>query len=336
MFSLQELLDFNTSANKKKRVGFVIPEIGFYNKVTASTRIKVYDVIKAFRTNDHYRLELYNRFRKYDMVIFLKTYGPKAFKLAGQLKRKGTKVVFDININVFESGSSYVSKEQTAEATKFASLCDVTLTNSPYTKRVLNEMEIAKEVRVIHEAISDDYFQPIDLEKDSEIPVLLWVGYAEKAKALDKIKPVLLELSKELDFKIRIISEKDPKLDHGSISLDYKPYKHQEIVKELKQADAFIAPRDLTDPYNRGHSFTKIGIAMAAGLPVFASPVPSYINSPAILCKNNEDWLNALGDYLKGEVDKQRLREDGVRYCSEMYGMNNVKASYEKLFNDFI
>lgn len=330
-FLIREMGKSILPVKKKKRIGFIVPAIGLYSRVDASTRIRVYDVINAFRNDEVFHLELYRSFRNYDVVCFLKTYDEKAYNLAEKLQASGTKVIFDININIFEPNSHFVSKQQLEDGKRFTALSDIIITNSVYTKKILNEQFPDKPISLIREAIHDDYFNA-STERNPGVPELIWIGYKHKAEALYLIKDVLSELIEEYPFKIRVISQEDPQFDFGKIPVIYSKYRHGTVVNFLSKATAFLAPRDLSDSYNRGHSFTKIGIAMAAEVPVIASPLPAYVESPALICNTKEEWRNELTRILKGKIGLDELKKKGKEYCNDYYSIEKVKLDYQKLF----
>jgi hypothetical protein len=264
-------------------------------------------------------------------VVFLKTYDGKAYQLAQKLKEGGTKVVFDININVFESGSRFVTTIQCQQAMDFAHMCDAVITNSIHTENVLRQLFPEKKVRLIREAIHASYFG-IKRELPKQF-TMLWMGYSHKAEALLLIKEVLLELYKTYSFKLLLVSERDPHLDFGEIPVEFRPYRHHKVLTHLSEASIFLAPRDLNDPYNLGHSFTKVGIALAAQMPVVASPIPSYLEAPILICKSNDEWFVTLNELLNNKIEIEVLGLIGKDYCFRYFCMDEVRNVYLTFFS---
>lgn len=333
-FLLKEMAKSFKPLGNRKRVGFVVPGIASYSRVTASTRIRVYDVIQAFEGDSHFQLELFRPLRSYDIVVFLKTYNKAAYRLAEKLQAQGTRIIFDININIFESETAFVSKQQVEEGRKFAALSDTIITNSEYTENLLRGIFPEKDIYFIREAIHSSYFK--DPSKKSSPVEFIWVGYQHKAEALYLIKEVLLELFEQHPFSIKIISQENPSLDLGKIPVAFEPYQHTQITRMLSGATAFLAPRDLSDSYNLGHSFTKIGVAMAAGIPVIASPIPSYKGSPAIICHTQKEWRTVLQSLFDNTLDLESLKLTSRRYCHENFGMDQVAQAYRYLFEQMM
>jgi len=161
---------------------------------------------------------------------------------------------------------------------------------------------------------------------------LLYVGYALKAKDVLIIKDVLEKLGRDYDLDIVFICEKDPKIKFTNLKTRYIKYNVYKIFKQMLHGDIKIAPRNLEDRYNIGHSFTKIGYPMSVGMPVVASPVDSYLGSPAILCITNDEWEFNLRKLITSPDLRNRLAEQGIKYCKENFSLDLIGKQYEQYF----
>jgi glycosyltransferase involved in cell wall biosynthesis len=322
--------------SRKYRIGAVIPDwVKPYHRAMASTRIRVYDVIKAFDDDKDYVLELWNPLRKYDLVIFQKKFDSGALRLASKLKSIGTKVVLDANVDYYDSTSKYVSNTQYRDIHAFTESADAVVMPTKYIESHVKKLLPSKKTFVIEESIDNYYFR--FRKKDfGRARTIVWAGYAPKASEVLLISDVLQQIHTVNPFRIILICEKDPKIEINSIPIDYVRYDHARIAEQLLLGDIFIAPRDLSDSYNLGHTFTKIGTAMAVGLPVIASAVPSYLDSPAVICKDKSDWLGNLGFMIRDDAYLKQLSERGVEYAKENYSTAVIKEKYRKLFNSML
>ena len=89
-----------------------------------------------------------------------------------------------------------------------------------------------------------------------------------------------------------------------------------------------IAPRSMTNIEKQANSFTKVALPMAVGLPVVASPVPSYIGSPVLLCYNDKEWLCTLEkliDDCQLRIEKAR---EGKEYIKDNYLLSDIGKKY--------
>ena len=102
----------------------------------------------------------------------------------------------------------------------------------------------------------------------------------------------------------------------------------------MSEGDIFIAPRNLNDSYNLGHSFTKIGYPMSVGIPIVASKIPSYEKSPALLCENKEEWKNRLEELLSNFELRKKIGNLGIEFCKSNYSSKSIKRQYIDFFEE--
>ena len=316
---------------EKIKIGFLPNNILDYNNCLASQRLRIHDVIDFFKNDKIYSLGLYNNNIKYDIVVFQKFFDSRALSEVDRIKSKKTKIVLDINVNYYETKSSYILKKQKNDIHKFTSLCDGIITTSKHIEDAVFTFFNKKYIKTICESIHDKYFNITKKQKD--IKTFVWSGLSQKADCFHLIKDPLLDIYKDKKFELLVISEKNPRIKIGKIPIKYIKYNEDEITNLLVDGDVFIAPRDLSDYYNLGHSFTKIGVAMAAGIPCIASPVPSYLGSPAIICQNDNEWREELHSLLTKKTNTQKLSKDGINYCKQGFSKEKIKKCYKTFFN---
>ncbi len=327
---------------KKKRIGFVLSVLPtpYYGRIMASTRLRVYDIINIFRNNPDYFLELYKPWQKYDIVIFQKKFDEKAFHLAQKLKQQGTKIVLDINVNYYDKTIlGVLNKDESANHPKilrFTEIADGVITSTEYIKDYVQRFFPEKKVICIPENITNNFFS-VRKQTQQKAPLqLLYVGYAVKAPEILDIKSILQKLREKYIFQLLLICEKDPHLSLPGLDIFFQPYSQKTIHQDMLSGDIFIAPRDLSQSYNLGHSFTKIGYPMAVGIPIVASEVPSYAGSPAILCKNEADWYNNLASLLEDENHRKSLGERGASYCQKHFSATVTQKRYIDFFQTLL
>ena len=316
------------------RIGFVVPNVKPHATVLGSTRIRAYDVINAFKKDSNYFLELYKPFHEYDILIFQKCFNAHAYTIAQKYKKKGCKIVFDINVNYYDKDNPYILQSQFDDIMKFSGVCDMLLASTDHIASVVKSNFPHKHITKIEESLHEAYFSK--RKKIGKIKKFIWCGHTPKAKDILLIKDALLDLYKEYSFSIILVTDKNPKISIGDIPVRFIPIKKKRLTEDLLIGDCFLAPRDLTDSYNLGHAFTKIGIPMALGIPVVASPVPSYVNSPAISCNSIEEWYTVLRNVVEGVYDLKTITDAGVAYCNSHYRLSKIKLEYKNLFSSLL
>lgn len=328
--------------SRKRRVGFVLSvwPTPYYGRIMASTRLRAYDIINNFQSSDEYFVELYKPWKHYDIVIFQKKFDDKALRLAQALKKRGTKVVLDINVNYYDKTILGVLNEDESvnhpKIIRFTELTDGVIASTEYIRDYAKQFFPDKPIVCIPENITDTFFALRKTHKASTNLQLLYVGYAVKAPEILNIGETLQKLRKKHDFSLFLICEKDPHLSLPGVDIHFRLYQQKSIHRDMLHRDIFIAPRDLTQSYNLGHSFTKIGYPMSIGLPVIASEVPSYIGSPAILCKNEADWYNNLDLLLENAQKRAALGSEGVAYCQKHFSASVTTERYERFFQNLL
>ncbi len=319
---------------KMDQIGFEAPDRASYKHVMASTRLRVYDVINSFKQDNKYLLGWYKQKHDYRIVIFQKHFSTEAYELAKELKSRGTKIVLDINVNFYHN-SEYILPHELDDAFKFTELADAVITTTEYLQKVISDFFPSKKIVVIEEAIDSYLFR--EEKKKFHTPCnLIWCGYSTKAKELLLISDVLKALYKNHKFTVTLITDKNPKLDLGEIPVSFSYYQHTNVPELLLQGDIFISPRDLSNIYNLGHSFTKIGVAMAVGLPVIASPIPSYAGSPAVLCHNAAEWETNLARMFVDHDWLRSLGREGRDFVRTDYSPQKIREKYKLFFDELL
>lgn len=319
----------NSFRKSRLRIGILLP--GFilpYAYATAVARLRVYDVIEIFAEHPNFVFELYQPWRRYDAVIFEKSFTLNALNLAQKLKSKGTRVILDVNVNYFSKETPRVTDSMHKFAHQFASTADAIITPSQHLTEELKHAKINSNIRYIPEPIPDRYFIQ-EKTKFNKTPELVWSGYHTKAQELEEISDVLKNVQAKYDVKVTLISDKDPQIDIPGYT--FVRYREKTIVSELIKRDVFIAPRQFDMAYKYNHTFTKIGAPMAIGLPIIASPMPSYLKSPALICNNRDEWSCIFDKLYKGYIDLQDLSQKGRTYCRSEFSWKQVREYYTDL-----
>ena len=316
------------------KIGFVVYAKDSYETCQASVRIRVYDVMKYLRNKTNIIVEFYDPNVIYDVVIFQKCFQDEHINLAKTLKLIGTKIVFDINVNyVYLKGParSYVSEKQQKNVLSMLKVSDAVITSSKKLNSLYRKHH--NNVTTIEESIDSKFFE-YNKEHKNDLPInLLYCGYGVKADQILIIKDILDELaSNGYKFSLVYVCDKDPKI----LRYPYKfySYDYNNLPNLLMKGDIKIAPRDLTDSYNWGHAFTKIGYPMSVGIPVVASPVPAYLDRNAIICDEDQEWYIALERLMNSSEERKRQGYFG-KETAKQFSMDVIGSKYLKFFKEF-
>lgn len=207
-------------------------------------------------------------------------------------KKRGVKTVFDINVNFFEWWGPIpwnLNRQLQEDAWQMAMLCDQVLTTTDYLAGIVRQRR--DRVSVVAESIDLDHWNPVK-KHDGPLRTLLLCAIGDKIKELLLVKDVLEEFASR-GGRLLLVSDKETPLDIR-IPQQWRKWDLAKAPAYFLEADAQVAPRDLSMSYNQGHSLTKVAQGMHMGLPAIASPVPSYVEAPCLLATSQEDWRGRI------------------------------------------
>lgn len=306
---------------RKTDIAFYIDDIKPYNQAMASIRMRCYDVI-LFLEKKGIRAELYKPFKKYKVVIFTKTSTDKSVQLAKKLKAQGVKVYFESFCEYLTDDNKMThEKENILEITKVSDAIGACSGVQQEMFSVYHD-----KVLLIPESVHDDFFIEKKKHEKKQPVTLVYCGYSDKAKDTLQIQDVIKRLMKEFGCKMLFVCEKDPQITE--FPYEYMKYDQRIIAKQLLQGDIMLAPRPMEGIEKRSHSFTKASYPLAVGLPTVASPLPSYYDTPVILCYNQEEWYEKVKELIEDADLRQKIGDEGVAFIYENYSMEAIGKKY--------
>jgi glycosyltransferase involved in cell wall biosynthesis len=293
-----------------------------WDRLSVVAHIRYAGIAQHLHRLGRFDMERYRSWRSYDAVVFVKLMNDQAFAEAQRLKKRGTPVIFDANVNYYDISGDFPipslrpTPQQREQAIRMTELADVVVADSSY----IRDMAAAWNPHTvwIPDAVDTERFMPGPARSGKEPLTLVWSGIGSKAVHLEVVEPVLDRLA--FPWRLLLIPGKPDAKDvlapvvtrlrrHSQVRIRYwgeEPYE-----KALRQADVIISPKKLTCSYDLGHTEYKITLGMSAGLPALASSQPSYRDTLAdgkggSICASEEEWEQAL---LRFAQDRAYLQE---------------------------
>lgn len=274
--------------------------------------------------------ELYRPWQRYDAVVFLKSMGASCFALLQQLQARGTRVIFEANVDYYSETTGQTpfsdmapTAAQRAHAIAITSAADTVIASSRHLADICRQFN--PRSHWVPDNIPAELIPPLSSPpKNAARLDLWWSGMAAKSIDFLCIGDVLRRLKDRLHLHLvtddfsRGCSRWSEDLRHRMDSLlsdiPHTLYPFRSIPDLLALyaggQGVIVSPRFLDNPYNLSHSEWKISLGLACGLPAVVSPVPSYgevaerASSGAIrLCPTSDDWSAALSAALDGSWD---------------------------------
>lgn len=281
----------------------------------------------ALWLNRHgFRNSFYRADENYDVVIVIKTFTDAVLGEVNRLRRKGTKVIFDANVNYYYIWGDYTdpktqpTPELQRAAKQITRLADHVIADSEYLRDVIRDFN--PRVTWIPDNVWPLLFRPAKHRARSGQLRLIWSGIAFKADELLLIKEALAAVA---GLELWLVTDaRPPVMDSLGGKVRWFRYSDPYYALLLSRADAIISPRYLNNGYNLGHTEYKISLGMARCLPAIASPQPAYVTAihadgGGIICDSPSEWAAAF----------TRLRDDvGLRLEMGRAARRTVEEHY--------
>jgi glycosyltransferase involved in cell wall biosynthesis len=228
------------------------------------------------------RTEVYRTGRRYDVVVFFKAMDAACRNEARRIQQAGGRVVFDANVNYYETWGEYdidgtrPTETQQRAAAEMTELADWVVADSTYLLGVVRR--ITERASWIPDNVDLNVFRGRRRHRPGPLR-LVWSGMAHKASPLLTIADALSRLPKA---ELAVVSNREPPVLESlsrSIPCRFVPFSERRYAAELLRSDVIVSPKRLVNAYELGHTEFKITPGMAVGLPAVASPQQSYVEA---------------------------------------------------------
>ena len=255
-----------------------------------------------------------------DFVIISKTSTPQMRIFQKILKAKKVKNLFDLSDALFVPSTKLLGvtvRDASYNLEKIIKDADFVTTNGHYLLDFVREYN--EKSTFIHDPIDCTLFYPKAKGMHDYI-IIGWEGnpLAHYDNLSLLVKP-LERLSCEYKLRLKLVScfgdarvknmfkRLEPSIDIDYGSMLWLPVR--DFVESISEFDIMVAPIQKTAWYE-GKSALRVGIGMAMGIPVVASPVgeQKYVVKHAFngfIAKDEDDWYR----YLKLLIENKSLRD---------------------------
>lgn len=301
----------------------------------------------------------YHPLGRYDAVVFLKSMSDESHRLAQQLRDRGTRVIFDLNVDYLTpaSGTFFYegmapTTEQRRQALAMMEVSDGIVADSSH----LADTSRAHHPRV--RWIPDN----VDLRlaplrrawsRTGKLD-LLWSGEAVKLFELLCIEGVLREFAGHI--RLTLVTSSLAALERwfepwksrfekllATVEHTIMPFRSVgELLQIYGHGGVFISPRFLDNTYNLGHTEWKIALPMACARVALCSPLPSYLDVAERsggrglrICRESAEWRENLDAILSGRLDIEG-EENAARDVIERHYSTPVVAESHREFMEEI
>ncbi len=194
---------------------------------------------------------------------------------------------------------------------------------------------VGKTARIIPTVVDTAIFKPAP-RRDEHPVVLGWIGTHSTFPYLESIFPVLSELAKEYEFRLKIVGAGKDEVSIPGVEVENLRWKLAREVADFQSIDIGLYPIDASSysgKWAAGKSGFKAIQYMAVGIPYVATPVggSAEIGEPDtthFFATTSDEWRLALEILLSDVERSQRMGAAGRRHVVEHY---DLQAQADKL-----
>src|SRR5215510_659993 len=177
--------------------------------------------------------------------------------------------------------------------------------------RAIAEYASSKGARsiVIPTVVDTEVFRPRDKDHDRDHVTLGWIGTHSTYPYLESIFPVLTELGKRHQIRLKIVGAGKKEIQVPNVELENLEWKLVREVEDFQSIDIGLYPID-TSRYSGGWALGKSGFKaiqyMAVGVPYVATPVGGsceigVAGTTHIFAASRAEWISALESLISDE-----------------------------------
>mgnify|MGYP001275097968 CR=1 FL=1 len=289
---------------------------GYFKRVRDIRNAKTYDVIYIF--------------------LWVSPFGKFFFEKA--LLKKAKKVIYDFDDSIFLDSNNFFQNILKSPK-KFNYLIENAhhvILSSPFNLHRCKEINLNNAVSYIPCSLDTTRFKPTEGKTALNKKIVLgWTGTFSSIPYLDSIKPILIKLREERDFKLLLITNFE--YEFPEMELEVLEWKKESEISDLSKIDIGLYPIHM-DEWSLGKGGLKMMQYMAIGIPGVATnygTAQHIVNhgSNGYLVSTDQEWV----DVLKLLIDNENLRNEigeKARYDLEKnYSYNAVKNLYLNILN---
>lgn len=283
-----------------------------------------------------------------DIGIIGRVSTPQIYLLQKLLKCKGVKTIFDLDDATFLPTGKLVGinvRPGSFCLERIIKNVDSVIVNGHYLLRYVKKFN--DKANIIHDPVDTKIFSPKHRSKSRDKITIGWEGNAKvNYENLVMLIDPLKKLARKYDIRFKIASylgdlrikrtfetlESLMEIDYGSDR--WLPQNF--FAKLLYDFDIMVAPLRRNAWYE-GKSALRVGIGMAMGIPVVASPVgeQKYIIKNGIngfLAKDTEEWYQYLNILIENNDLRRTMGKHGLETVEKELSLDvNGKKLYQTL-----
>jgi len=243
----------------------------------------------------------------------------------GVLRRRGTRVLYDVDDAVMFASSRHADPESPARRRQFERMVrgsDGVIAGNAY----LRDLAARHNPRVwlIPTCVDARKYAVRGPAADGAPPILGWIGGRKSLVFLKALAPALNRVAREFPrAALAIVCNEF--FEPGAMPVVRKEWSEATEAADVASFDVGLSPLP-DDPWSRGKCATKLLQCMAAGVPVVASAVGAHLEivtdgRDGFLARTEDEWVERIGRLLQDAERRRAMGLAGRRRVEEAYSV---------------
>ncbi|MGI9065143.1 MAG: glycosyltransferase family 4 protein [Pyrinomonadaceae bacterium] len=185
------------------------------------------------------------------------------------------------------------------------------------------------EPRVIPTVVDTDIFHPVPRSPEPRRVVLGWVGTHSTFPYLESIFPVLEEIARTREFRLKIVGAGGRNINIPGVQVENLGWRLDREVEDFQSFDIGLYPIDASlyaEKWAAGKSGFKAIQYMAVGIPYVTTPVGATkeigeVGKTHFCALTAEEWSQALSTLIAHGELREKMGTAGRQHVIEHYGL---------------
>lgn len=187
----------------------------------------------------------------------------------------------------------------------------------------------------ISSTFNTDRFTPVKSYEKVDPAIIGWTGTHSTIPFLERLQPVLAEVSKRRDIKLLVIANRHYIMK--DVPTEYIEWKEATEVEDLHRFQIGVYPIPATE-WSLGKSSLKALTYMAIAIPFVTTAFGTNFRimkdgEEGFLVKNEEEWIKRLIQLIDDVNLRKKMGQAGRKTVEESYSIQANFPKYLKTFN---
>lgn len=180
---------------------------------------------------------------------------------------------------------------------------------------------------VVPTVVNTDEFYPVE-RAEPETPTIGWIGTHSTFPLLEKVFPVLQELARTYNFKLKIVGAGRDGIELEGVRIENLDWKLEREIEDFQSLDIGLYPLEATESVSSewlaGKSGFKAIQYMAVGIPFVVTPIGvsaeiGIEGRTHFSALTKDQWYESLAKLLESVERRREMGRNGRKYAVEHY-----------------